>query len=248
MKKVHATFIFGAALAVALVGCGGKRIAVPMASDTCVGMNYADVQQAFNDSGFANIVLVPVDGFAKYHEDGAVKSVEIGQTIVCTGWEDDSTFPEDDTIRITYYVVDDPAPTATPEPTPTQAPTDDAASAAPVYEEYPDSDNWLLRPRVIVYPLWNGNNTKVVAYRGVVQFDKEMMEAHITSDDYEEFLELRFEDHRLNWLTIDFLDGTGIWISSGLYDAYGPLEENGTVQDAVGYMEITKDGWIYSAQ
>lgn len=142
-----------------------------------------------------------------------------------------------------------PAPTATPEPTPTQAPADETSSAAPTFDVFADSENWLLRVPVSVYPLSSGNGSGIVAYRGAVQFDKDLMAERVTADDFAEFMDARFYDGcGLNWLTVDFGDGSGLYISNRLYNSYGLLDENGTVQSADGYLEITESGWVYNAK
>lgn len=88
-----------------LASCGTKRIAVPFASEECVGQNVYEIKERFEGLGFEDVSVAPDESLTAY-TDGYdyldVTGIEIRTPLIYTKFESDSTFKPDSKIVLKF--------------------------------------------------------------------------------------------------------------------------------------------------
>ena|GEM_PF-3661883 len=77
------------------------RIAVGFSSKDCVGKDYKEVRKMFENAGFENIELIPVENldYEESDQKGKVEKVKVG---LARRFDKDDKYPESRTVKITY--------------------------------------------------------------------------------------------------------------------------------------------------
>ena len=140
-----------------------SRISMPDNSTSYVGKDYKDVEKAFKDLGFTNVVVESSTTSDASYADGEVYSVKADYET----FEKGNTYAPDDKITIRYYIVeevvaDEPVESETTTPTPeeTEKPTEPGEPESEYEKAYiRDMSNYDL------YYMFD-TDTKTVVYFG----------------------------------------------------------------------------------
>lgn len=188
-----------AASIVLLSGCGKDNVAkvqAPYPNNSWLNQDYQQVESAFRNAGFTNIVLVP-ENTTSYDDNGKVTGVSInsGGWLICVSYnEKNNFFDSDSIITIEYYEA--PEPTATPEPSSTPEPivyTTEVESLITLFEESAfDAKNhisdlemqYLSDPgRVFIsYNIenaWSEHDISFMAFTNYVRFVQGLLAYHV---------------------------------------------------------------------
>lgn len=90
-----------------------------------------------------------------------------------------------------------------------------------------------------IKPVMNGNRTEAIGGNyGIVKISK----SAITKEDFIDFSYNKVKGSGLNWVAIDFGDGTGItYMGSGIYcPTYGEIDTDGAILKSIGYIDLTE--------
>lgn len=137
--------------------------------------------------------------------------------------------------------------TGTQEETEVQEPETDAQETTEAEsgtaEQSAESSNILLTAPVTVSDVMNGTKTEVIGEWAEIVVAKELVEA-VTMDEFVEFCNTSVQDSGYNWYTISFGDGTGIQFQGSIsaVAAYGTLDNEGCIEEAVGTIMLQEDG------
>lgn len=108
------------------------------------------------------------------------------------------------------------------------------------------SDNPLLGAGVQETSLVNGFGEEIDGTRGYVEFDKVSAQNDVSEKDFVEFYKTVVKDSELNYVTIDFSDGTGIVFIPGIRSAeYCEIDDTGSDINAIGHITWKKNKVTY---
>lgn len=104
--KRFLSILLASLLLLTLASCGTKRIAMPFASEECVGQNVYEIKEKLEGLGFDNVSVAPDESLTAY-TDGYdyldVTGIEIGSSILlCVGFKSGNTFKPDSKIVLTF--------------------------------------------------------------------------------------------------------------------------------------------------
>lgn len=108
------------------------------------------------------------------------------------------------------------------------------------------NDNLLLNVGVRETSLVNGFGEEIDGTRGYIEFDKDSAQNDVSEKDFVEFYKTAVKDSALNYVTIDFSDGTGIVFIPGIRSAeYCEIDDTGSNINAIGYITWNKNKVTY---
>lgn len=108
------------------------------------------------------------------------------------------------------------------------------------------SDNLLLNIGVRETSLVNGFGEKIDGTRGYIELDKDSAQNDVSEKDFVEFYKTVVKNSDLNYITIDFSDGTGIVFIPGLKQAeYCEIDDTGSNINEIGLITWKKNKVTY---
>lgn len=104
----------------------------------------------------------------------------------------------------------------------------------------------LENATIFTADIFNGSGTEVIGQRAYIILPKSALK-EITESEYSVFLDSKVKDSGYNWFSIICDDGTGI-VFNGCFTGvgtYGNMDQEGAVVEAIGYITLTENGYIY---
>lgn len=110
----------------------------------------------------------------------------------------------------------------------------------------PISDNPLIQAELYRGFVMNGSGTKAIGQYAYIRISKETLKG-ITVEEYAEFCETVVQGSIYNWVSIICNDGTGLQFtgSNCTIVSYGTINYEGIIEQNIGYIKQTKDGFVY---